>query len=261
MSRRARTVWFPMVSALLFLWISARIAIGQPPPFAPGETLNYELYWTIVPAGTGVLRVLPMTTIDGRPAWHFQLTARSNAFIDPFYKVRDTIDAYADPSMTHSLYYRKHQHEGSTQRVITVSFDWARRRAIYHKVERERVSDKETPLMDGTFDPLSSFFYVRGIDPGSHPVIERPITDGNRNVIAQVRVIRRETIRVSGRDWDTFLVEPDLRNIGGVFEKKKNARIRIWITADRRHIPVRLKSKATVGSFVADLISASGLTH
>ena len=128
-------------------------------------------------------------------------------------------------------------------------------------MEKEGTSDKETPLMDGTFDPLSSFYYARGIDPGTHPRIERPITDGNKNVIGVVRVIRRETIRVSGRDWDTYLVEPDLRHIGGVFEKSKNATIKIWLTTDYRRIPVRLESKVVVGSFVADLISLKGLTH
>ncbi|MEJ2657998.1 MAG: DUF3108 domain-containing protein, partial [Desulfobacterales bacterium] len=63
-------------------------------PFHPGEKLTFRLRWTIIPAGESVLEVLPMETIDGINAYHFVLTAKSNAFIDQFYKVRDRIDSY-----------------------------------------------------------------------------------------------------------------------------------------------------------------------
>ena len=36
--------------------------------------------------------------------------------------------------------------------------------------------------------------------------------------------------------------------------KSKKAKIQIWLTADDRRIPVRIKSKVVVGSFVADLV-------
>jgi len=54
-------------------------------------------------------------------------------------------------------------------------------------------------------------------------------------------------------------VEPDLQHIGGVFEKSKDAKLKIWVTADKRRIPVKVKSKVRVGSFVAELISAEGI--
>jgi hypothetical protein len=55
--------------------------------------------------------------------------------------------------------------------------------------------------------------------------------------------------------FDTYLVEPDLKDIGGVFRKSKNAKLEVWVTSDNRHIPVKIKSKVIVGSFVAELIS------
>ena len=57
------------------------------------------------------------------------------------------------------------------------------------------------------------------------------------------------------RTFDTYLVEPDLRHIGGVFKKTKNAKLQIWITADNRRFPVKVKSKLKVGSFIAELVS------
>ena len=65
-----------------------------------------------------------------------------------------------------------------------------------------------------------------------------------------------EIIKIEGVTYDTFLMEPELKHIGGVFEKSKNAKIKLWITADKRRIPVKIKSKVIVGSFVGELISA-----
>ncbi len=85
--------------------------------------------------------------------------------------------------------------------------------------------------------------------------IRCPITDGEKFVIGRARIIKRETIKIDGKPYDTFLIEPDLQHIGGVFEKSKDAKIKLWVTADHRHIPVKIKSKVVVGSFVGELIS------
>jgi hypothetical protein len=70
------------------------------------------------------------------------------------------------------------------------------------------------------------------------------------------RVVRRETISVPGGVYDTFVIEPDLKHVGGVFEKKKDAKITIWVTADERRIPVKIASQVAIGSFVGELVSA-----
>jgi len=88
--------------------------------------------------------------------------------------------------------------------------------------------------------------------------LEAPVTDGKKCVMGKAKVIRRETIRVRGVAYDTFLVEPGLEHIGGVFEKSKNAKLLVWVTADEACIPVRVKSEVIVGSFVAELISVEG---
>ena len=55
--------------------------------------------------------------------------------------------------------------------------------------------------------------------------------------------------------YETYLVEPDLKYLGGVFKKSEDAKLQIWVTTDERRVPVRIKSKLVVGSFVAELVS------
>jgi hypothetical protein len=247
-----------MVFALVLL-ILARPAESDDStgrPFGPGETLRFELKWSFIKAGEATLEVLPRTTVDGVPARHFRLTARTTSFLDRIYKVRDRIESFTDAEMTHSLHYRKHQREGKTHRNIVVTFDWDQKQAHYTNFGKAR--DPLT-LQPGTFDPLSAFYYVRLFDPSVSRTIERPVTDGKKSVIGRATYVGRETIEVNGRTFKTFLLEPEIQHIGGVFEKSDDARIQIWITADARRIPVRIRSKVIVGSFIGELISAEGL--
>ena len=76
--------------------------------------------------------------------------------------------------------------------------------------------------------------------------------------MASAEMIKREVIMLNGKSYDTFLFQPDLKHVEGVFSKSKDAKIYIWVTADERRIPLKIKSKIVVGSFTGELVSAEG---
>lgn len=247
-----RTIWGLFFLALLGLQATAAPAETAQLPFAPGEKLTFRLKWTVFTAGEAVLEVLPHTTVEDQAVRHFVLRAKSNAFIDAFYKVRERIDAYTDIAMTHSVLYKKKQIEGKANRDVVVTFDWTN-----FKAQFIMFGDKYPPvsIAPGTFDPFAVFYYSRLLNWEVGREIRCPITDGEKFVIGRAKIVKRETINVAGRSYDTFLIEPDLQHIGGVFEKSKDAKIKLWVTADQRRIPVKIKSKVVVGSFVGELIT------
>jgi hypothetical protein len=225
---------------------------GLKAPFHPGERFRFELRWGVVPAGEAVLEVRPMKTIDGVPSHHFVLTTRTNEFIDIFYKVRQRIDAYADLDVRHSLLYQDLHTYNKKRKSVTVMFDWKNAEAQHMGSGKKK---KPISIKPGTFDPLSIFYYARGLDLKVGETFERPVTDGKKCVVGYAKVLRREWIETALGAFDTYLIAPDLRDVGGVFKKSKHAKIELWVTADNRKIPVRLKSKVAVGSFTGDLIA------
>jgi hypothetical protein len=234
-------------------------AHANPLPFAPGEKLDYELRWENVPAGTARLEVLAVKNINGEPSYHFVMTAESNSFVDTFYKVRDRIDAFADIRMTRSVRYAKKQREGSHEKDELIEFDWASSQASYSNYGKKK---NPIELMAGSFDPLSAFYYTRTADLDLSRPLERPITDGRKNVIGRLKVVARETITLkNGQSYDTFCIEPELNHVGGVFKQSKDARIQLWVTADERRIPVRIQSKVIIGHFIGELVTAEGIRH
>jgi hypothetical protein len=226
-------------------------------PFAPGEKLFFEVRWAFIPAAEGFLEILPMETIDGRKCYHFAMTSRTFDFVDVFYKVRDRIEGFTDEGMTRSVLYKKTQ-DGKRKRRITVNFDWEKLEARYSNFDEigEPVS-----ILPGSFDPLSAFYALRLFQLKQGEVLKASVTDGRKCVVGGAKVIKREKIKVKDTVYDTFLVEPDIEQLGAVFEKIKNAKFQIWVTADGASIPVRVKSEVLVGSFVAELVSATGLTQ
>jgi hypothetical protein len=244
----------PLLLPAVLLWaaLAGSAAAGATFPFEPGERLTYVLKWEMLPVGEAVLEVLPMKEMAGEAVFHFTLTATSYPLIDPFFKVRDRVEAFADAGMTRSLLYRKDQHEGRTRRRVEVRFDWERGEARLANSGRQR---EPIPVAPGTFDPLAAFYFSRLFDLETHRLIERPVSDGKRCVIGRLRVVKRETITVGSRVHDTFLVMPEMTHIRGIFEKSKNAVIALWVSADHRRIPVRIQSRVAIGRFVAELVS------
>jgi len=244
-----------MVILIITLFAVSANAYEKNFPFKPGERLKYVLKWGVIPAGEAVLEVRPMADLNGKQAYHFVMTVKTNSFVDVFYKVRDRIDAYTDIDMNHSLLYKKKQREGGYKRDIVVNFDWGKNQAQYTNRGKKKDSIQ---LMPKSFDPLSALYFTRLVDMEPNSQIFHPVTDGQKNVVGVAHIIKRETIKVAGHTYDTFLIEPELKHVGGVFKVSKNAKIQLWVTADNRRIPVRIKSKVVVGSFIGELVSAEG---
>ncbi len=226
-------------------------------PFEPGEKLKYALRWGNIPAGELYLETRPITTIGDSPAYHFVMIAKSNSAVDLFCKIRDRIDAYADTGMNHSVFYQKRRAGGKKVRREQTTFDW-----LNHQVQYAGSGKPHKPvrLLPGSFDPLSVFYYTRMAISEKTLEIKRPVTDGKNNFIGKTRIVGRETITLNnGKQYDTLVLEPEIGLLGGVFKDSKNAKLRIWITADEKRIPVQIKTKVKVGHFIGELVSATGV--
>ena len=108
-------------------------------------------------------------------------------------------------------------------------------------------------LAQTAVDPLAMFYAMRVAHMEKiGDTCKIWTTDGKSTALAIGKVIAREKIRVYGRKYSTICIEADTKKLKGVFNKSKNASLKIWVTTDKK-IPVKIKSKVIVGSFVAEL--------
>lgn len=244
-----------LVLAVLFWPLVGLVAVVESSPadfpFQPGERLTYKLRWGLITAGYAELEVLPFEQVNGESAWHFVLSIKTSKFVDVFYKVRDRIESYTDLSLGSSILYNKEQREGSTVRDVVVHFDRLNGTAVY---SNKGVARDAIEIEDGTIDPLASIYYLRKQLLTENSDIIKSVTDGKKVVSGVARVVGRETLLIGGIEYDTYLVEPDLKDVRGVFERSKKSKLQMWITADDRRLLVKVKSKVVVGSFTGTLI-------
>jgi len=219
--------------------------------FAIGEEIKYSVRWEKVGAGKANFKVLPFTTINGKKAYHLILEVKSNRYIDMLYKIRDRLEGFTDLAFTRSVLYKKTQ-SGKDKRQVVVRFDWENKTAAYSNFGNKR-DPINIPL--NTFDPLSAFYKMRILDFKTGQNLSFPVTDGKKYFIQKGEVIKKEKITLPSGTFDTYLLALQVNHFSGVFKKSENPTVKLWVTADDRKIPVRIKVKVFIGSIIFDLVS------
>ena len=225
----------------------AVVLAGQARAMSAPEKLTYSLSWLGIPVGSATQEF----TEDGagrRIVSH----ARSNDWLSSFYPVDDRTEsrlAVTGGSFPgESRYYRMLFKEGKRTRDREITFDQARRIGRFHdRIGGEQV---DVPIVENTFDIYASFYYVRcqPLESGKSFMIH--VLDGKELRHIEVKVLKRERIKVPAGEFDTIQVRP-LVKPEGVFEGKGGALI--WLTDDSRRIPVKAQTKVRVGSVTAVL--------
>lgn len=226
-------------------------------PFSIGEEIQYNVSWEMVKAGKAIFKVLPYTEFNGKTAYHFLLNVNSNRYIDMFYKIRDQHEGFTNIGFTKSLLYKKIQ-SGKDKKDVTVLFDWITNTATYSNFggKRDPIS---IPL--NTIDPISAFYKMRALNFEINPDLSFPVTDGKKCFTQKGKVVTKEKITLPSGTFDTYVLVPQVNHFSGVFKKSENPTVKVWITADEKKIPVRIKVKVFIGSVIFELVSMNLLNY
>lgn len=218
------------------------------------EKLEYEVHWGLVNVGTAHLTSTDAVKVRGRAAYHIVSEAVSNNFIDAFYRVRDRNESWMDVETLTSFGYLKKQREGGFFRDEWVLFDWGRKKFFAHVTNKSgEVSRKEGPIPELVHDVLSSMYYIRcqDLEVGREYSVA---VNTKENWPLVVKVLKKEKIKTVFGKKECFLVEPFLQE--GLFIQK-GKKLQLWMTADERKIPVKMKAEVIIGHISADLVKAA----
>jgi len=231
-----------LVAALLLLlpWQAAAACL----PFV-GEHMRFSVGWEFINAGSATMDI--ERTPEG---WRTRSFARSNRFVDMFKKVRDTITAtgMCVQGRMQSTGFDVEQHEGRYHSRKQTRFLWQKGRVSYS--QNGKTDWYRVPA--GHLSVIDAFLFARAqpLKPGD--VLRIPIFDSRKRYEVVVRVGRkRETLRTPwGARVDCVVLTPKLLT-EGIFSSKGT--MRIWLTDDARHIPLKMVAKIKFGHIVARL--------
>jgi hypothetical protein len=203
-------------------------------PFGVGERMEYDIRFGKLHVGNGSMQILPMDTERSIDTWHtmFQLSGGI-----PFYHVNDTYEAWFDVHTLSSLRYWQNIDEGN--------YEPKRHYEIY-PARREYVLNDKPPnqSVSHPLDEASLLYYLRTVP--LRVGLDTTIDDyfqAERNPI-HLKVLRRDTIDVPAGRFAAIVVEPR-------FESKlfsEGGHAEVWLSDDKNHIMLQMKSKVSFGS-------------
>ena len=212
--------------------------------FGPGESFEFSVGYGLVEAGTARMEVKTPVTLEGRTVLPIVSTATSNRFFDSFYRVRDTVSTWVDAQGLFPWRFEQHQREGDYVRHLETEFDPFALKATF------RGEEFDVPRY--VQDILSAFYYVRAQSLASGDTLEMPHWSEGKSYTLRVIVHEPETIETEAGQFDCLKVEPVLA-AEGLF--RHEGKVFIWLTNDRLHMPVLVRSRLLVGAIEAELVA------
>jgi hypothetical protein len=212
------------------------LALAQQGAVQPAaETYYYNVEWRLITAGKAKVQIQP-----NRPGVQVNLHLESVGLVSKFFKVDDDYSANLNSNWCAES-SRMQAHEGSRQRETRVTFDGAAKKATY--VERDQTNNsvvlqKETEIPSCVHDVVGGLFYLRGVNLEPGQSTTQAVSDGKKSVMAKVEAQAREEVKTPAGVFKTIRYEIYL--FDGVLYKR-SAHLNVWLTDDRRRLPVQLR--------------------
>lgn len=207
------------------------------------EKLVYDVYWKFVKVGYGTLEIKGIVDFNGKKAYHIYSEAKSAPFFDVFFKVRDFTNSWVDAEKFCSIAFEQHISEGRYKRDKRTDYDQDKHLAANNKGETFEIPEN-------VLDVLAALYWVRLQEIKPKNIFTLSVNSNKKNYKMKVMAHYKEKIKIDGKKYETVIVEPDLQDSGLFMQKGK---VLIWLTDDKHHIPVKMRSEIPVGSIVAEL--------
>jgi hypothetical protein len=206
------------------------------PPWArEKEELAYKVEFLGVTMGYARFSFLGKVLLSGREAYHLRVRAWTSDLLSLIYPIDDTIDYYLD---VHTMVPLRQEFTRSRKEDDVATYDQENGTIVYRYRKDGKVR-KKVDVLPNVYDPVSAAYYFRTRDLETEEK-ELSLYAGRKLWEISVKPVGFERIRTDSGEFDTVMVQPVLRSEGKLDERRK---MRMWMTKDERHVPVRLYAK------------------
>jgi hypothetical protein len=223
----------------------AQDAAPEARPFAAGEVLAYRVTLGAFGTGEGHLRVAAAEPVRGQPVVLLRFDFDSS--VGPF-KVRHHSRSWLAEQRFASLRYEVDER---------TPLGDIRERAELFPEEQRWAGEREAGSSPSAepLDELSFIYLLRTVPLAPGGIYQFPRHYDARRGLVKVRVLRREPLSVPAGEFQTVVVEMEVRDPKR-YGKDGRGVLRLYLTDDARRLPVRMESQVPVaGQLVLQLRS------
>jgi hypothetical protein len=212
-------------------------------PFEAGEQLNFNVFLANnpQPLGTVSYQIRPRAQYFGHDGILFTVKARTTNAAQKIFYADDQINSYVDPSTLLPFRTELNLREGARRLSQTLTIDQDRGSALTDKGPRI-----EVPV--GTHDVLSVLYALRSFNltPPKRNAVSLLVENRPRTLF--VTAVQREMIELGGQKIPA--VQLSLTTDDAQGDKYS---LRLWVSEDRRRLPLRISATTPLGPVRADL--------
>ena len=226
-----------------------------PIPFHNGEQLIYQASWIGIPAAQARIEFHKLPKDPSR--WIGEIWIETNPFADVFYKMRDYMrESVADDTL-HTSGVHLVQHEKSRLNYYDMTIDRTAQMVTVTKKNHKGTESKEFIASD-PWGPISGAMMALTQDFAPGKTYAFDVFSGSQRYVFAFEVEKREKLHLSIGDFDAWRIVPDVWYVSdGKLSSEAHGTV-LWISADERHLPLRIEAQAFIGYVRADLIKIDG---
>ena len=228
--------------------------------FGLGEHLEYKVRYGFISAAEAVVSIDPnIQYINKRPCFKVEVVGKTVGAFDFISRVRDTWKTHIDTSsILPQQFYEKKQEKDYRKEEI-VNFDHNNNTVTYSEISDPTAEKKQLKVPNNVQDLISSYFYIRTLDFNTMKigeVVGAKVYYDDEIMDMKMQYKGREKVDTKFGQVSCFRISPVVPN--NRFFSGKDP-IKIWVSDDENHVPLKVEVSLAIGSLVMDLKRYSGL--
>ncbi len=216
-------------------------------PLIVGEKLTYNIKvsWVPVSAGKRVDHIEKKLALGRKNAYHITSEAKTSSVAARIYRFQNRQSTFLETNDFYPISFRNQLQDKKYTARVEINFK--NEKAEYEKIsqskptEPEKRDKKVLAIPFGTQDELSMIYFLRSkkLEPGKKYYF--PLISKAKVVKVSISVEHGEVLKVKGLGRVKTLVVTTSHGY------------RLWLTDNRRHIPVRIEAEVKMGKMKANL--------
>lgn len=250
---------FKITVAILFFLVFTKTSAQSSAVFQDGEWLKFRIHYGWFNASEATLKVTE-EKFQGKKTFHITGHGESTGLLGLFFKVNDTYETYVNKKTGLPIHFERKIEEGGYKKHNIINFNQTKHSASVHN--KLKNTTKVFTIEPNTQDLLSAFYFLRNeikgkaLSPGDELVVNMFFDNENYKFIS--KYLGKEILKTKFGKIACLKFRPYVQ-AGRVFKEKES--LTFWISADKNHIPIKIKAELAVGSLEADLNNFKGLKY
>jgi hypothetical protein len=185
---------------------------------------------------------------EGNPAYVIECVQKTEKAFSVIYRIDDYYKSVVDTATFSTLSFTKNIAEGKYNKNVTLKFT---QDSVFY------TDGKRVEKIPEAKDIFAALYWIRNLNFSPGDTLKVPFHSSGKNQEMVVPVSELETVTVPMGKFRTLLLSPQVKE-DKIFGSEEP--IKIWVSVDPQHIPVKIESKLKVGkiSFQLEGLSVVG---